>query len=230
LPRFNAGFEIQILALFDPKIHLSCTELALVEIQPTILSTMASQSFESSGLNVSNYKNLAPRSVKLRRLLWFFVQHTVFAMTPKPFFSIRRLLAACFGAKLDQKSFLHRTSKVWDPKTLSVGKFSSIGPGVHLYSVDQITIGDHCTISMNAVLCTGSHDITDPGMKLTHAPISVGSGAWICAHAFIGPGVTIGEGAVIAAAAVVTKDVLPWQVVGGNPARFIKERKIQLNQ
>jgi len=64
-------------------------------------------------------------------------------------------------------------------------------------------------------------------MELTHHPIVIGSQSWIAARAFIGPGVTIGEGAVVGACAAVFKDVEPWTVVGGNPAKFIKKREIK---
>jgi putative colanic acid biosynthesis acetyltransferase WcaF len=79
---------------------------------------------------------------------------------------------------------------------------------------------------MNAFLCTGSHDVSHPEMRLTHAPIFVRDGAWICARAFLGPGVVVGEGAVVAACAVVTKNVDAWTVVAGNPAIVKKERKL----
>jgi putative colanic acid biosynthesis acetyltransferase WcaF len=113
---------------------------------------------------------------------------------------------------------------------LEVGKHSAVGPGVEIYSVDRITIGDHCTVSMQAFLCTGSHDISHPQMVLTHAPITVGNGAWICARAFVGPGVSVGEGSVVAACAVVTKDVQAWTVVAGNPAIFKKHRRVSQSE
>jgi len=124
------------------------------------------------------------------------------------------------------------TTKYWcqpiDPKLLSIGQHASIGPEVEVYNVDRIDIGNHCTISMQAMLCTGSHDISDRFMALTHAPIRVEEGAWVCARAFVGPGVVIGKGAVVAACAVVSKDVAAWNVVVGNPATFKKVRRIEV--
>lgn len=114
-----------------------------------------------------------------------------------------------------------------DPKLLQVGCHSAIGPGVEVYSVDRIVVGNHCTVSMQAFLCTGSHDLTDPQMRLTHDPIIIEDGAWICARAFVGPGVRIGKGAVVAACAVVVRDIEPWTVVAGNPATFKKHRRIE---
>ena len=94
------------------------------------------------------------------------------------------------------------------------------------YSVDRITIGAQVVVSQGAFLCCASHDISSPIMELIYKPIVIGPQAWVAARAFIGPGVTVGEGAVVGACSVVTKDVDHWTVVAGNPAKFIKNRAI----
>jgi maltose O-acetyltransferase len=66
-------------------------------------------------------------------------------------------------------------------------------------------------------------------MELTYAPIEIGANAWVAAWSIVMPGVKVGEGAVVAAGAVVTKDIEDWTVVGGNPARFIKKRGLTKN-
>jgi len=107
-----------------------------------------------------------------------------------------------------------------------MGDHSCFSENVDCYSVDNVTIGSQVVVSQGAFLCCASHDIESPIMELTYSPIVVHDNAWVAAGAFVGPGVTIGEGAVVGAHAVVTKDVEPWTVVAGNPARFIKKRKI----
>lgn len=107
-----------------------------------------------------------------------------------------------------------------------MGDHSCLSEGVDCYSVDQIAIGSQTVVSQGVFLCCASHDITSQIMELTHHPIVIGPQAWVAARAFVGPGVTVGEGAVVGACAVVTKDVEPWTVVAGNPARFIKKRVI----
>jgi putative colanic acid biosynthesis acetyltransferase WcaF len=82
-------------------------------------------------------------------------------------------------------------------------------------------------ISQEAYLCAGTHDHTDPALPLLTPPVLLGPDSWVCARAFIGPGVTVGAGAVVAACGVVVKDVEPWTIVGGNPAKFIKRREFQ---
>ena len=81
-------------------------------------------------------------------------------------------------------------------------------------------------VSDGAFLCTASHDIRSQVFELQTKPVVVGDCAWICARATVLPGVTIGEGSVVAAGALVTKDTEPWTVVGGNPAKAIGKRQI----
>ena len=102
-----------------------------------------------------------------------------------------------------------------------MGQGSTLGPRSEIYSVAQVTLGPWSVVSQRAYLCTASHDIHAPGFALTAAPIAVGRNAWVAADAFIGPGVTLADGAVAAARAVVVKDVDRNIIVGGNPAAAI---------
>lgn len=107
-----------------------------------------------------------------------------------------------------------------------MGARSALAEGVDCYCVDQITIGGNVCVSQRVFLCSASHDISLISRPLIHQPIEIGDHVWICAEAFIGPGVKLAEGAVVAARAVVSKDVGAWGVVGGNPAKFIKKREL----
>jgi putative colanic acid biosynthesis acetyltransferase WcaF len=107
---------------------------------------------------------------------------------------------------------------------LSLGERSCLAAGVDCYCVDRIEIGDDVTVSQDAFLCTASHDIDRADRPLVTAPIRIGRGAWIFARATILPGVSVGEGAVVAACAVVTRDVPAYAVVAGNPARVVRQR------
>jgi putative colanic acid biosynthesis acetyltransferase WcaF len=92
------------------------------------------------------------------------------------------------------------------------------------YNVAPVDIGDHATISQYAFLCTASHDVHRRDRPLVAKPIRIARNAWIFARAFVGPGVTVAEGAVVGACAVVVKDVEPWTIVAGNPAAPIGRR------
>jgi len=138
------------------------------------------------------------------------------------------MLLQLFGAKIPLGSLVYSSCKIWAPWNLEIGKNSCVGPNTELYNKAKIVIGDNSVISQGAKLFTASHDITDSSHPLIYFPITVGHKAWIAADAFIGPGVNIGDGAVVGARAVVFKNVGAWEVVGGNPAKFIKKREMQL--
>lgn len=106
-------------------------------------------------------------------------------------------------------------------------EFSCLASDVDCYCVAPIRIGAHATVSQYSYLCGASHDYDSPCMPLTAAPITIEDQAWICADVFIGPGVVVGQGAVVGARASVFKNVEPWTVVGGNPAKFIKNRVLR---
>ena len=136
-----------------------------------------------------------------------------------------KMVLRLFGAKIGE-SLIYRTATIYDPANLRIGDMSCIGPRVNLYCKDRIEIGDNTVMSQDSYLCTASHDVSSPIMALTTKPIRIGNGCWVAAYAKILPGVTIGDGGVVGCASVVTKDVSPWIVVGGNPARKLKDRKI----
>jgi len=105
--------------------------------------------------------------------------------------------------------------------------YSCIGPYVICYSGGGVRIGAHATVSQYSHLCTSSHDYEHPNMPQTFAAIVIEDQVWVAADAFIGPGVVVRRGAVVGARASVFKDVEPWDVVGGNPAKFIKKRVVE---
>lgn len=169
-----------------------------------------------------------PKPHRLKQLAWRIVNATIFRWLPGvPLRYVRNALLKCFGAKIPWKSFVSAKCKIWAPWNLVVGDYSTVGEGADLYNKAMIVIGDNAVISQGAFLCTASHDITDPHHALITAPITIKDRAWVASRAFIGMGVTVGEGAVVGATASVYKDVEPWTVVGGNPAKFIKKRDIR---
>ena len=139
----------------------------------------------------------------------------------------RSFLLRMFGARVGRKCIIRRTVRVYYPWLVEIGDRVVIGDAANIYSLGKITIGDGAMISQEAYLCAGTHDYTDPALPLVTMPINIGREAWVCARGFVGPGVSVGEGAVVAACGVVVKDVPAWTVVGGNPAMFIKKRHMK---
>ncbi len=184
-------------------------------------------------LNLAEYKNRHSLEEKILRFIWGIVWNMVCWFTPNRGFCylrrLRSLVATIFGAQIGSHSSLSNSCEIWYPKNLQMGEWSIISENCNIYSVDKVTIGNRTTISRDVFICTAGHDISSKVMELTHSPITIGSDVWIAARAVILPGITIGDGAVVAAASVVTKDVKPWTVVGGNPAKFIKKRFLKNN-
>ena|SRR2546430_7053593 len=110
---------------------------------------------------------------------------------------------------------------------VSIGQGTVINQGCFLYTTGGLLIGEHVSISAGVWLVTGTHDMNDPQFPDYYKPIIIGNHAWIGIRSTILGGVTIGEGAVVMAGAVVTHDVDPYAVVGGVPARVVSQRKLQ---
>lgn len=163
---------------------------------------------------------------RLARLVWIIAYILFFRYSPRPFHIWRSFILKLFGAKIEQRVHVYPKVKIWAPWNLELKKECGIGNDATLYSQGKITIGERSVISQGVHICTGTHDYTLSGFPLFTHPITIGDQVWIAAEAFIGPGVTVGDGAVVAARAVVVKDVDSWTVVGGNPAKFIKKREI----
>ena len=133
----------------------------------------------------------------------------------------------CGGsARIGKPLFIRPTCRVMHPWLLETGDWVQLGDDVVVYNLGPIRIGRHTTVSQGTYLCAGSHDYTQPDLPLTRPPVTLGSGVWVAAQAFIGPGVTVGDNSVVGARAVVTRDVPPGVVVAGNPGRVIKPRRI----
>lgn len=112
-------------------------------------------------------------------------------------------------------------------RKVSIGRGTVINHSCLLYATGGLTIGEHVSISAGTWLVTGSHDIDDPMFAVSYKPIVIGDYAWIGMRATILAGVTIGEGAIVMAGAMVTRDVPPYAIVGGVPAKIIKQRDAQ---
>lgn len=164
---------------------------------------------------------------KAGRVLWAIVWCLLFRPSPRVLYGWRRSLLRMFGATIGRNARIAPSVRVWAPWNLEIGDEASLAYRVDCYSVDRIRIGAHATVSQEAFLCTATHDVTDPHMGLVTAPIIIEDQAWVCARAFVAPGVHIGIGGVVGACGVATRDVAPWTIVAGNPARVIKPRHLQ---
>ena len=178
--------------------------------------------------SVGAYKDALGLGNKLARGAWIAFALFFFRPFAGPLFRYyRSFILRLLGAQIGRHCAIAAGVKIWCPWNLVVGDYVAIANGAEIYDVAPVTIGDHVTVSQDAYVCTASHDISYRLKPLITSPISLGDYSWVCARATVLPGTQIGEGAVVAAGAVVTQDVEPWTAVGGNPAKFIKKRVLK---
>lgn len=167
---------------------------------------------------------------KMARTIWNLVYAILFRPFGTKFFNTwRLLLLKLFGANIQWDSGVYCSTKIWAPWNLKMGHNAWLGPNVICYNQAMVTIDDNVTVSQYAYLCTAGHKtdrINDKDYGLIVAPIVLHKGCWIGTRAFIGMGVRIGEYAVVGATASVYKSVEDYHVVGGNPAKTLKIRRL----
>lgn len=176
-------------------------------------------------IDLSQYKNVFSRKNQFLRLVWSISWGLLARPLPRSVGNSWKLfLLRLFGAKVHKTAVVYSSVRIFMPSHLEMEPYSCLAPEVDCYNVTTIKIGAHSTVSQKTYLCTASHDVQLSNNPLIHAPIVIEDQVWIGAAAYIGMGVTIGQGAVVGANACVYKDVAPWTIVGGNPAKFIKKR------
>ena len=170
-----------------------------------------------------------PRSEKLKNAIWSFINKTLFRICPPHFGIFRKsrvLMLRAFGADVSMKASIHPSANIDFPWRLKIGENSSVGKDAWLYCLNSITIGKNSCIGQEVYILTGSHDISSSHFDLVTKPIKIGDGVWIATSSAILPGVTLSDMTVVAAGSVVIKNTEKYDVVGGNPAKFIKKREI----
>jgi putative colanic acid biosynthesis acetyltransferase WcaF len=167
-----------------------------------------------------------PHSWRLRllRALWTICYSLLYRPTPNVAHRFRVLLLTIFGANVHPTAHPYPKCRIWAPWRLKMAAHSCLANYVDCYNVAPIQLDELAIVSQYSYLCSATHDFNHPEFPLISQPIRIERHAWIAARAYIGPGVTVQEGAVVGANACVYKDVAPWTVVGGNPAQIIGHR------
>ena len=156
--------------------------------------------------------------------LWWPIGGLVLDSGLLPFSCLKTLVLRAFGAAVGAGAVVKPRVRVKDPRNLTVGDHCWIGEEVWIDNLAPVTLGDDVCLSQGAYLCTGGHNYARPSFDLVTGPITIEQQAWVGAKAVLLPGVTVGAGAVVAAGAVVTKDVPAGMIAGGNPARVLRPR------
>lgn len=164
---------------------------------------------------------------RLLRAAWNVSWALLASWTPPQMRFWRRFLLKLFGATLGEACDVRGSARVWYPPHLHLADRALLAERVNCYNMAPITLGRAALVSQGAHLCAGSHDIASATFQLTASPIVIGAGAWIAAEAFVGPGVEVGEGAVLGARGVAFRSLEAWTVYSGNPAKAIKPRVLR---
>ncbi len=161
---------------------------------------------------------------KVGRVLWNYIGQPLFRCTFHNWYGLRNAMLRVFGAKIGRPVRIRPSVRIEQPWNLSIGANSSIGDRAVVYCLGKVTIGDHVSVSQQAHLCAGTHDYSRPDLPLIRPSITIEDHAWIAADAFVGPGITVGEGAILGARGCAFKDLESWTIYGGNPAKAISPR------
>ncbi|KYH43056.1 DapH/DapD/GlmU-related protein [Branchiibius sp. NY16-3462-2] len=178
-------------------------------------------------------KRIAPAgavaAVRWRRDVWSDLRLRLLA--DLGYVPSHRVRAGCYrlaGMQLPKTSSIHWRAEFYAPDLITIGQHCTIGDTAFLDGRSGLVIGDNVNLGSHVTIYTRQHDVDSPDFAEVGGPVHIGDYAWIASHAIVLPGVTIGEGAVVAAGSVVTKDVAPYTLVGGNPARYIRDRNRDL--
>lgn len=137
---------------------------------------------------------------------------------------VRKMKYRFFGIKIGKGSTIHMWASFYQPKNIKIGEDTIIGDHAFLDGRASLTIGNHVDIASYVMIFNSEHDLSSEDFSATEEPVEIGDYVFIGPRAIILPGVKVGKGAIVAAGAVVTKDVPEFTIVGGVPAKEIGER------
>lgn len=161
---------------------------------------------------------------RLKRMVWSVCWLLLYRISPRPLHWWRAMLLRAFGAKMGKNCRFYPGSKVWAPWNLVCEDLVAVADGAEIYNPARVHLGSHAVVSQQAYICGATHDFNDPSFPLIAYATTIGAYAWVCARASVGPGVNLGEGAVLGLASVATRDLEPWGVYVGVPAVKVKDR------
>ena len=177
---------------------------------------------------------IPPLLVTILRQCWIYYQgFALFAITLVgiiPSHHVRRFLYRhVFGVRLGSGSIIHWHTRFFEPSGVTIGQDCNIGTDAFLDGRRGINIGNNVATGAEVIIYTLQHDMDSPTFEVSGGPVTIEDYVYIGARAIILPGIQIGRGAVVAAGAVVSHDVPAYAIVAGVPARFVRERRRDLN-
>src|SRR5450755_607995 len=175
-----------------------------------------------SKYSVGNYR-AGPR---WKVILWYLVNYYIFfSRFPFPF-RFKVVLLRLFGAKIGVGIVIKPMVRIKNPWRLVIGGYCWIGEGVWIDNIENVEIGNNVCLSQNAILSTGNHDYSKSNFPPRYGKIFLQDGVWICANAIVCSGVVCKSHAVLTVNSVATRDLEEMKIYSGNPAVFVRVRRI----
>lgn len=184
---------------------------------------------DKTGKQLSRQEIVDKIIFRVQTMFLEFINYLLFVTGYVPFHHYRRLVYRLFGMKIGKGSTLHMRLSFYNSYNIIIGQDTIIGEGTVLDGRAKLTIGDHVDIASEVMIYNSQHDVNAKHFSAVETvvikPITIEDYVFIGPRVIILPEVTVGKGAVVAAGAVVTKDVPPFAIVAGVPAKIIGERK-----
>jgi len=161
---------------------------------------------------------------RINRVLWSLCYALLYRLSPRPFHAWRAFLLRAFGAKLGAACHFYPKAKIWAPWNLICEDRVTLADDAELYNPSPMYLGSHAIVSQGAYVCGATHLYNELSFRLVSFPMRLGAYSWICARAAVNPGVNVGNGAILALGSVATRDLEPFTIYAGIPARRVKDR------
>jgi acetyltransferase-like isoleucine patch superfamily enzyme len=181
--------------------------------------------YETVGRKVTA-DNLIPKIIN--RLLTIFLEFWLLVLRIVgliPVHTIRKIFYLISGVKMPFSSTIHLGANFFNPSGVTIGQDTIVGSNCFLDGRAPLTIGSHVGIASDVLIYNDEHNINSPNYGNSFGPVTIGDYVFIGPRAIILPNITIGRGAVVAAGAVVTKDIPEYEIWGGVPAKKINDRQ-----
>lgn len=180
-------------------------------------------------INFDHFKDEVSPGIfrKFRYAFWLLISNIFFLSNiPYPN-TIKVFILKCFGCKIGKKVVIKPWVKIKFPWMLTIGDSVWLGESVWIDNISNVVIGNNVCISQGSLLITGNHDYSSEKFELISKPIIIEDGVWVCAKTILTGGITIHSHTVLAINSLASKDLEPYSIYSGNPAIFIKKRKIR---
>ncbi len=179
-------------------------------------------------MRLDNYTlgTYTPGAPYWKQFLWYFCGAPLLESRWLPLSALKVWILRTFGATIGKQVRIKPGVRVKFPWRLTVSDFVWIGEDVWIDNLATVNLESHVCLSQGVYLCTGNHDWNHPDFQLIPAPIHIQEGSWIAAKSIIGPGVTVGRGAVLTIGSTAGHSLEPMTIYAGNPAKAIKQRKL----